>query len=170
MHSHPANICIKIVQLFGDTTTGDCNVLLQWEHHCEQIPALAGGQELGAPENGDSRTSSMGRGTALKSPEQRQQEKKSSSWKSKRAVLGEGCKEEHEFALSCSGGYNSWSSWESFSENPGEHFLSNNEYYPKKASFPLFACLTSGTQTFLFVRLICFLYFGVEMRFSLRFK
>lgn len=53
--------------------------------------------------------------------------------------------------------YNLRSSWESLSENPREHFLSNKEYYQKKASFPLSVCHTSDTQTFLFVRLICFL-------------
>lgn len=50
--------------------------MLQWEHHWEQIPGLAGGGGELCAGNVDSRAGCMEREAALKSPEQREQEKK----------------------------------------------------------------------------------------------
>lgn len=48
MHSHSANICIKIVQLSGDSAPGDCSVVLQWERAPAQANHCFGRRRWGA--------------------------------------------------------------------------------------------------------------------------
>lgn len=153
MHSHSANICIKIVQLSGDSAPGDCSVVLQWERAPAQANHCFGRRRWGAM------SWECGQQTWLQGKRGSPEEPRAEGAGGKNQLLKK--------QIGCPWRRLQGETWICtqllrmlqpqlllrVSENPREYFLSNKEYYKKKPA-SLSLCVSLQThKLFLFIRL-----------------